>query len=176
MDYFKRLLSCLSSSGPCTSIIHSVTSFVFLRHCYVTFLLKNFWWLSIHSQGIKSTFLSLSQDPPNAHSNLIQFIFPQLFSMAPFHMLYFPANSFFPCLLLIIHVTYTSIHVYFSQSSLLSTNLHAPVIFPLKSQSKRNLPPQDFSADQVLSPSSEAPNLLRGHMSIAFLNCNYLCT
>ena len=152
-----------------------MTSFVFLRHCYVTFLLKNFWWLSIHSQGIKSTFLSLSQDRPPMHiptwSNLsshnyflrLPFICstfqPTVFSLSTSHYshnIYLNSCLFFPE----FFIEYQSICT----------------IFPLKSQSKHNLLPQDFSADQVLSPSSESPNLLREHMSIAFLNCNYLCT
>lgn len=64
--------------------------------CDVTFLLENCWWLSIHSQRVTSTFLSLGQDPPPC-SNLIQFIWLYflllLFTCPTFQPSFSPVSS-----------------------------------------------------------------------------------
>lgn len=155
LDYFKSLLSCLPSSGLCTSIICTIAWFIFLRHCHVTFLLENFWQLSIHSQRIKSAFLSLSQDSPDTRSNLIQLIFPPLFSTAPFHMPYFPANSFFTVYspLFMQHIPlfiYLLFPEFLTDHKYTCTNHN-----PLEESIPKPPPSTDFSADQVLSPASE---------------------
>lgn len=167
LDYFKSLLSCLPSSGLCTSIICTIAWFIFLRHCHSCS--RTFDSFPSIPREQSPHFLAWVKTPPThvlTWSNLSSHLY---FLLLPFICLTFQPIVFslstphYSCNIYLY--SYTS----FSQSSLLTTNIHVPIITPLKSQSQSHLLPQDFSADQVLSPASEDTP------SVAFLNCKYLC-
>ena len=101
-----------------------MTSFVFLCHISAQEILMAFHPFPGNKVHIPQ--LESRPPPPPCTFQLDPIYLPIIIFYGSLSYALLSSQQFFPCLLLIIHITYTSIHIYFSQSSLLSTNLYAP--------------------------------------------------
>lgn len=150
--YFSKYISVLPP--PLSSGIPS--TFVYLKLCYSSltlfcylFLFVIYYWF-FFSPYVSFWIVSIAMP-----SRSIQFIFPPLFSTAPFHMPYFPANSFFAVYspLFMQHIPlfiYLLFPEFLTDHKYTCTNHN-----PLEESIPKPPPSTDFSADQVLSPASE---------------------
>lgn len=148
-------------------IHRTVTSFIFLRHCCCHILLRIFdGFPSI--PRIQSHSSSLVKTPTHILTQSIYL--PTIIFYGSLSYALLSSQQFFHCLLLIIHVTDASNSCLLFPEFILSANLHASVIVPLKSI-KYNLPHKTSLLIWVYLPPSESLTSSRGPMMSAFLNC-----